>query len=257
MEKWWWTWRNRILFIFTPVRRYRATSKAKTAAPLFRLIFLPGEVAALHRLMDRKTGTWQQHMASCFREHVVVNNYYSTTYRAFFPFRPIDESHAAARQRKSNQARRSWCYAATCLLSLARRSWCYAATCLLSLARRSTWYNVIRQTKLLFINVHNKLKGKLRKKNYRSDPKNEVPERCAFYVVTCFFNFYVQVSKVKPMMLTFESLEFHTNWFALHRIPDTFVSLTTWAPKGRGCSHATWTAWGDLHVACRMSSLDL
>lgn len=106
MEKWWWTWRNRILFIFTPVRRYRAASKAKAAAPLFRLIFLPGEVAALHLLMDRKTGTRQQHMASCFREHVVVNNYYSTTYRAFFPFRPIDESHAAARQRKSNQP--SW-----------------------------------------------------------------------------------------------------------------------------------------------------
>ena len=55
-------------------------------------------------------------------------------------------------------------------------------------------------------------------------------------------------------MLTFESSEFHTNWFAVHRIPDTFVSLTTWAPKGRGCSHATWTAWGDLHVACRMST---
>ena len=55
-------------------------------------------------------------------------------------------------------------------------------------------------------------------------------------------------------MLTFESSEFHTNWFALHRIPDIFVSLTKWAPKGRGCSHATWTAWGDLHVACRMST---
>ena len=48
---------------------------------------------------------------------------------------------------------------------------------------------------------------------------------------------YDQVSKVKPVMLTFESSDFFTNWFALHRIHDTFVSLTTWAPKGRGCSH--------------------
>ena len=35
---------------------------------------------------------------------------------------------------------RSWCYAATCLWSLVTRLWCYAVTCLWSLATRSWWY---------------------------------------------------------------------------------------------------------------------
>ena len=64
-------------------------------------------------------------------------------------------------------------------------------------------------------------------------------QRSSKYLIPCqrLFCFYVQVSQVKPVMLTFKSSEFHTNWFALHRIHDSFVALTTWAPKGRGCSH--------------------
>ena len=54
-------------------------------------------------------------------------------------------------------------------------------------------------------------------------------------------------------MLTFESSEFHTKWFALHRIPDTFVSLTTWAPSRVEVvlmQHGLFEVISMSHVAC-------
>ena len=64
----------------------------------------------------------------------------------------------------------------------------------------------------------------------------------------CLLSFYFQVSKVRRVMLTFESWAFRNNLLTGHQTHE-ISTATPWVPKSRGCYHV-WIVHHLSHKFC-------